>query len=82
MGGFDFEVIKTSSVALTIGLLELTGRARSMQEFSFRVFEAFTAATVIYLLTNLLVVLLMRLVEKKVRVPGLIAAAGAPQAGH
>src|SRR5438552_2945118 len=42
-------VIKNSSVALTIGLLELTGRARSMQEFSFRVFEAFATATVIYL---------------------------------
>ncbi|HEY2335811.1 MAG TPA: amino acid ABC transporter permease [Burkholderiales bacterium] len=75
-------IIKNSSVALTIGLLELTGRARAMQEFSFRVFEAFTAATVIYLLTNLLVVLLMRWLERKVRVPGLIAAAGAPQAGH
>jgi len=74
-------VIKNSSVALTIGLLELTGRARAMQEFSFRVFEAFTAATVIYLLTNLLVVLLMRVVERKVRVPGLIAAGGV-QAGH
>jgi glutamate/aspartate transport system permease protein len=75
-------IIKNSSVALTIGLLELTGRARAMQEFSFRVFEAFTAATVIYLLTNLLVVLLMRAVEKKVRVPGLIAVGGAPMAGH
>ena len=75
-------VIKNSSVALTIGLLELTGRARAMQEFSFRVFEAFTAATVIYLLTNLIVVLAMRALEKKVRVPGLIAASGAAQAGH
>ncbi len=75
-------VIKNSSVALTIGLLELTGRARAMQEFSFRVFEAFTAATVIYLLTNLVVVLAMRALERKVRVPGLIAVAGAPQAGH
>ena len=75
-------IIKNSSVALTIGLLELTGRARAMQEFSFRVFEAFTAATVIYLLTNLLVVLAMRALERKVRVPGLIAAGGAPQAGH
>ena len=75
-------VIKNSSVALTIGLLELTGRARAMQEFTFRVFEAFTAATVIYLLTNLIVVLAMRALEKKVRVPGLIAATGAPQAGH
>jgi len=75
-------IIKNSSVALTIGLRELTGRARAMQEFSFRVFEAFTAATVIYLLTNLIVVILMRALEKKVRVPGLIAAGGAPQAGH
>jgi glutamate/aspartate transport system permease protein len=75
-------VIKNSSVALTIGLLELTGRARAMQEFSFRVFEAFATATVIYLLVNLIVVLLMRTLEEKVRVPGLIAAGGAPQAGH
>jgi len=75
-------VIKNSSVALTIGLLELTGRARAMQEFSFRVFEAFATATVIYLLTNLVIVLLMRALEEKLRVPGLIAAGGAPQAGH
>jgi len=75
-------VIKNSSVALTIGLLELTGRARAMQEMSFQVFEAFAAATVIYLLTNMLVVIGMRLLERKVRVPGLIATGGAVQAGH
>ena len=72
-------IIKNSSVALTIGLLELTGRARAMQEFSFRVFEAFAAATLIYLLTNLVVVLAMRALEKKVRVPGFIGTA--PGAG-
>jgi len=75
-------IIKNSSVALTIGLMELTARARSMQEMSFQVFEAFAAATVIYLITNLVVVFGMRWVEKSVRVPGLIAAGGAPQAGH
>jgi glutamate/aspartate transport system permease protein len=74
-------VIKNSSVALTIGLLELTGRARAMQEFSFKVFEAFAAATVIYLLTNLVVVYGMRALERKVRVPGLISAS-APAGGH
>jgi len=74
-------VIKNSSVALTIGLLELTGRARAMQEFSFKVFEAFAAATVIYLLTNLVVVFAMRALEKKVRVPGLISAS-APAGAH
>ena len=62
--------------------MELTARARSMQEFSFQVFEAFTAATLIDLATNILVVFAMRAVERKVRVPGYISAGGAPQAGH
>lgn len=75
-------IIKNSSVALTIGLMELTGRARAMQEFTFQVFEAFAAATVIYILTNLVVVLAMRALERKVRVPGLIAAGEAPQVAH
>jgi glutamate/aspartate transport system permease protein len=65
--------IKNTSVALTIGLLELTGRARSMQEFSFQVFEAFTAATILYLLVNAVVVIAMRFLERKVAVPGYYA---------
>ena len=64
--------IKNTSVALTIGLLELTARARAMQEFSFQVFEAFTAATLIYLALNLVVTAGMRLLERKVAVPGYI----------
>jgi glutamate/aspartate transport system permease protein len=74
-------VIKNSSVALTIGLMELTGRARAMQEFSFQVFEAYAAATTLYLVTNVVVVLLMRWLESSVRVPGLIAAE-ASAGGH
>ncbi len=65
-------IIKNSAVALTIGLMELTARARSMQEFSFQVFEAFTAATLIYLLVNGVVVLVMQVVERWVAVPGYI----------
>nr|WP_314623398.1 amino acid ABC transporter permease [uncultured Noviherbaspirillum sp.] len=68
-------IIKNSAVALTIGLMELTARARSMQEFSFQVFEAFTAATIIYILVNVIVVFLMRWIEKKVAVPGFISSA-------
>jgi glutamate/aspartate transport system permease protein len=64
--------IKNTAVALTIGLLELTGRARSMQEFSFQVFEAFTAATILYLLINAGVVVFMRFIEQRVAVPGYI----------
>jgi glutamate/aspartate transport system permease protein len=75
-------IIKNSAVALTIGLVELTARARAMQEFTFQVFEAFTAATVIYILVTLIVVFGMRRLERKVQVPGLISAGGAPMAGH
>lgn len=64
--------IKNSAVAITIGLIELTGQARSMQEFSFQVFEAFTAATVLYLLLNFVVVTAMRLLERYVAIPGYI----------
>lgn len=61
--------IKNTSVGLTIGLIELTASARSMQEFSFQVFEAFTAATLIYLIVNLSAVGVMRLIESAV-IPG------------
>jgi glutamate/aspartate transport system permease protein len=70
----SMNVIKNSSVALTIGLLEVTGRARAMQEFTFQVFEAFAVATLIYLLVNMVVVLGMRALERKFRVPGLIGS--------
>jgi len=65
--------IKNTAVAITIGLLELTGEARSMQEFSFQVFESYTAATVMYLAINVVVVTAMRLIERRVAIPGYIA---------
>jgi glutamate/aspartate transport system permease protein len=64
--------IKNTSVAITIGLIELTAAARSMQEFSFQVFEAFTAATGLYLLVNIVVVIAMRLLERAIAIPGYI----------
>ncbi len=65
--------IKNTSVALTIGLLETTARARAMQEFSFQVFEAFTAAALLYLLLNAAVTLAMRYLEKAIALPGATA---------
>ncbi|HXW41596.1 MAG TPA: amino acid ABC transporter permease [Xanthobacteraceae bacterium] len=73
--------IKNSAVALTIGLMELTARARAMQEYSFQVFEAFTAATLIYIVINLAVTAAMRLIERRVAVPGYVGAKAAA-AGH
>ena len=63
--------VKNTSVAITIGLIELTGQARAMQEFSFQVFEAFTAATVMYLAINIIVVTGMRFLERSLAIPGL-----------
>lgn len=63
-------LVKNSSVAFTIGLLEITGAARSMQEFSFQIFESFAAATLLYVLINIVVVVVMRRFEKWLQVPG------------
>ena len=78
LGSEFLNIIKNSAVALTINVVELTARARAMQEYSFQVFEAFTAATLLYLLVNVGVVLLMRFIERRVAVPGFI---GSPAPG-
>jgi len=69
-------IFKNSSVALTIGVLELTAQARQISEYTFRTFEAFTVATVVYVLITLTVTVAMRVLEKNVRVPGYIGSAG------
>jgi glutamate/aspartate transport system permease protein len=68
-------IFKNSSVALVIGVLELTAQARQISEYTFRTFEAFTVATVVYLLITLAVTVGMRLLEHRVRVPGYIGSA-------
>lgn len=65
-------IFKNSSVALTIGVLELTAQARTISEYTFRTFEIFTLATVVYVLITLAVVVVMQFLERHVRVPGYI----------
>lgn len=66
-------IFKNSSVALTIGVLETTARARQIEEYTFQGFEAFTAATILYIFVTSIVMLLMRVVEGRVRIPGMIS---------
>jgi glutamate/aspartate transport system permease protein len=66
--------IKNTSVALTIGLLELTARARAMQEFSFQVFESFTAATLLYMAISIVVTVVMHFLERRVAIPGQLSS--------
>jgi glutamate/aspartate transport system permease protein len=69
-------IFKNSSTALTIGVLELTAQSRQISEYTFKTFEAFTAATLIYIVITLAVIFAMRLLEKKVAIPGFISQAG------
>lgn len=65
---------KNTSVALTIGVAELTARARAIQEFSFQVFEPYAVATACYLLINILITFAMRRLEHRLRLPGFKSA--------
>jgi glutamate/aspartate transport system permease protein len=69
-------VFKNSSVASLIGLMELLAQTKQTAEFTANLFEAFTLATLIYFTLNMSLMLLMRWVEKRVQVPGLIALGG------
>lgn len=69
-------IFKNSSTALTIGVIELTAQSRQISEYTFKTFEAFSAATLIYIAITLTVILIMRLLEKKVQIPGYISQAG------
>jgi len=66
-------LIKNTSIALTIGLAELTYRARELGEYTFNYFEAFTAATLIYILIAMTANRVMAVIERRTAVPGYIA---------
>ncbi|MCG8444468.1 MAG: amino acid ABC transporter permease [Hyphomicrobiales bacterium] len=65
-------IFKNSSLALTIGVLETTARSRQITEFTFQGFEAFTAATVIYIVITLTVTAFMTVVDERAKIPGFI----------
>jgi len=66
-------IFKNSSLALTIGLLELTAQSRQIAEYTFQGFEAYAAATVIYISIALLATILMHGLERYSRIPGFIS---------
>jgi glutamate/aspartate transport system permease protein len=68
-------LIKNTAVAYSIGLTELFFRTREMGEMTFRYFEAFTAATLIYVVIALAANRLMAWIERRVAVPGYIGGA-------
>jgi glutamate/aspartate transport system permease protein len=63
-------LLKNSAVASTIGLLELAAMGRQLVDYTAQPYESFVAVTLLYVVLNLLVVLAMRTVERRTRVPG------------
>jgi glutamate/aspartate transport system permease protein len=63
-------IFKNSSIALTIGVYELTAQTQQIQSITYQGFEAFTAATVIYVVIALAVTLTMRAIEIWTALPG------------
>ncbi len=60
---------KNSSLAMTIGVAELTYQARQVESYTFKGFEAFTAATLVYLVLSFVITGLMTLYNRKVLQP-------------
>lgn len=62
-------LVKNSSLAMTIGVAELTYQARQVESFTFKGYEAFTSATLVYLGISLVVMGLVNLYNQKVLSP-------------
>ena len=65
-------IFKNSAVCSTIGLLELAAQGRQLVDYTAQPYESFIAVTLLYLLINVVVMLLMRVIETRSRVPGYI----------
>ena len=51
-------------------VLELTAQSQQIAEYTFQGFEAYTAATVIYVCIALMATVIMQLLERYTRIPG------------
>jgi His/Glu/Gln/Arg/opine family amino acid ABC transporter permease subunit len=69
----SLNLLKNSSIALTIGVAELTFQTRQIETYTAKAFEALTAGTVIYLILCLTIAAIMARVERRVAIPGMIA---------
>jgi polar amino acid transport system permease protein len=57
---------KNSSLAMSIGVVELTYQARQVESYTFKAFEAFTASTLVYLVISLIITWFVHLYSTKV----------------
>lgn len=73
-------IFKNSSVAFAVSITELTFFAQQAAEETSRGIEIYLAVTALYIVSAFAINRIMAFIEKKVRVPGFVAQAGA--GGH
>ena len=73
----SLNLLKNSSVALTISVAELTFQTRQVETYTAKAIEALTAGTLIYLVLCLSIATIMARVERHYAIPGLISRAKA-----
>jgi len=68
----SLNLLKNSSVALTISVAELTFQTRQIETYTAKAIEALTAGTLIYLVLCVSLASIMSWVERRTAIPGLI----------
>ncbi len=63
-------IVKESSLASTITVLEITGYAKRLMSETFAIIEIFAMASALYLAINLSLLALVRVFERRLRIPG------------
>ena len=72
----SLNLLKNSSVALTISVAELTFQTRQIETYTAKAIEALTAGTLIYLVLCIGLASLMSWLERRTAIPGLITSGG------
>jgi polar amino acid transport system permease protein len=67
--GQFLNLMKNSSLAMTIGVAELTYQARQVESYTFKGFEAFTAATLVYLGMSIIITVAVTWYSKTILSP-------------
>ncbi|MBI4527835.1 MAG: amino acid ABC transporter permease [Deltaproteobacteria bacterium] len=72
----SLNLLKNSSIALTISVAEVTFQTRQIETYTGRAFEALAAGTVIYLILCLGISRLASRIERRSAIPGMIVRVG------
>jgi glutamate/aspartate transport system permease protein len=69
----SLNLLKNTSLAMTIGVAEITFATRQIETYTAKAVEALTAGALIYLVLCLVISTVMNKLEAKFAIPGLIA---------